>query len=79
MLDKTSDVSRIVETMFKNGLINRTANSTDRRKIDITITENGMDILNQLKNKEGVMDDALSNLNRLEINLLNTLLNKLRN
>jgi|ERR1035441_9918104 DNA-binding MarR family transcriptional regulator len=79
MLDKMSDASRIVELLRTKGLIDRGLNSGDRRKVDVLITQKGLDLLDEVE-LEGndIMDSFLSNLNHDEINELNFLLDKLR-
>ena len=79
MLDKMSDASRIVELLRKKGLVERVENPLDRRKVDVKITQIGLDIL-ELIEEEGntIMDGFLSNLNEKEIDQLNSLLDKLR-
>ena len=79
MLDKMSDASRIVELLRTKGLIDRGLNSGDRRKVDVRITQKGLDLLDEVE-LEGndIMDSFLSNLNHDEINELNFLLDKLR-
>jgi len=78
MLDKASDASRIVEVLRKKALIQRELNSNDRRRVDVIITIKGIELLNAIEQKAGLMDSFLSNLNLEEIKLLNTLLDKTR-
>lgn len=48
MLDKMSDASRIVERLYKKGLLSRSANAKDRRAVDILITKEGLSLLKDL-------------------------------
>ena len=78
MLDKMSDASRIVEVLNKKKLLTRTLNKADRRKVDIMITQKGIDLLAKTEKENNRMDNLLSNLDNKEIELLNTLLDKAR-
>ncbi|HSH66062.1 MAG TPA: MarR family transcriptional regulator, partial [Bacteroidia bacterium] len=57
MLDKMSDVSRLVEKLRIKGLVERTTCSNDRRNVDVKITEKGLELLS----KFDLIDDALQN------------------
>ncbi len=79
MLDKMSDASRIVENLRKKKLAARKLNAGDRRRVDVTITQKGLDLLNSIEENESTtMDNFLSKLHPKEIEQLNTLLDKLR-
>jgi DNA-binding MarR family transcriptional regulator len=78
MLDKDSDVSRIVDRLFDKGLLTRVENPEDRRQKALEITEKGLDLLNTLLNTELKVDSLLSNLNEEEIIEFNRLLDKIR-
>jgi len=78
MLDKMSDASRIVEILNKKGLISRTLNAEDRRKVDVKILQKGLDLLEEIESQSEKMDNFLSNLNEEEIEQLNFLLDKAR-
>ena len=78
MIDKNSGVSRIVDRLLKKGLVERTESKTDRRLKDVLITTKGIQLLEKLKIFENTEDDILSGLNQKEINVLNSLLDKIR-
>lgn len=78
MLDRMSDASRIVELLRKKGLVERNISSTDRRRTDVVITGKGSDLLKEIENENESMDNRLSSLNKDEIILLNSLLDKVR-
>ena len=78
MLDKMSDASRIINSMLTKRLVTRVPNFIDRRKVDIAITQKGIDILTEIEKKSDVLYGFLSNLNETEIEQLNTLLDKAR-
>jgi len=78
MLDKDSDVSRIVDRLFDKGLVNRRENAHDRRQKSIEITAAGIALLDHLFNCEKESDTLLSNLTENETIELNRLLDKIR-
>jgi len=78
MLDKDSDVSRIVDRLFEKGFVNRTENPADRRQKAVEITETGLALLDKMFSCEQKADTLLNNLTPEEINELNRLLDKIR-
>ena len=78
MLDKMSDTSRIVERLVKKDLVQKVVCKDDRRLVDITISDKGMRLLEELDHYNEEMDALLSNLNETEAKSLNQLLDKLR-
>src|ERR1700750_2978346 len=48
MIDKMSDASRIVDRLIQKGLVSRCTNKSDRRAVDIRISEVGLDILSKM-------------------------------
>ena len=48
MLDKSSNVSRLVDKLISKDLVNRSVSSKDRRRIEIVITSRGLSFLNEL-------------------------------
>lgn len=79
MLDKNSDVSRIVDKLFNKGFVKRTENKKDRRQKDVVINKKGLQVLSQLDGSEKKVDTLLSNLSLDEVKMLNMLLDKIRN
>jgi len=78
MLDKDSDVSRIVDRLFEKGLISRNENPNDRRQKSVKITEKGIELLDTTFNCELKADTLLKNLDETEVIELNRLLDKIR-
>jgi DNA-binding MarR family transcriptional regulator len=78
MLDKASDASRVVEGLRKKGLVQRELNAKDRRRVDVIITQKGLDLLRKIEKRSEEMDSFLANLNDEEIDQLNNLLEKMR-
>ena len=79
MLDKMSNASRLVEKLKQKGLVERITAEDDRRRVDISITESGLQTVNEasviIENDIRSMEKAL---NEEEAQMLNTLLDKLR-
>ena len=78
MLDKDSDVSRIIDRLYDKGLVSREENPEDRRLKMIEITNSGLDLLDRLYDCEKKADTLLNNLSDNEISELNALLDKIR-
>lgn len=78
MLDKMSDVSRIVDRLVKKNLVSRRTCKSDKRLVDVLITEKGLELLKDMDNVQIMGDQAMSNLSTEEAETLNELLDKLR-
>lgn len=59
MLDKQSDVSRLVDRLVKKGLIDRTVSSFDRRNLDILIADKGLELLQVMQPEVDATTDNL--------------------
>lgn len=78
MLDKMSDASRIVDRLHNKGLLKRTVCPTDRRLVDIVITEKGLELLKKMDDTESFLDQLMSHLSEQEAEQLNDLLDRVR-
>lgn len=78
MLDKMSDTSRLVERLRKKGLLKRNICPNDRRKVDVVITEKGLNLLAELDKLDNKFDKIFSNITGGEAALLNNLMDKIR-
>lgn len=78
MIDKMSDTSRIVERLLKKHLADKVVCTKDKRLVDVTITEKGMDVLARLDVNISEMDSLAAGLNMEEAQTLNELLDKMR-
>ncbi len=78
MLDKMSDTSRIVERLLKKELVNKRVCATDKRLVDVTISEKGLTLLHRLEKKTDELDSITSHLNTEDIDIVNQLLDKIR-
>jgi len=78
MLDKMPDASRIVDKLYNKELLKRVECPEDRRSVDITITQKGLDLLADMDKHAPEMDAILSSLDETQLKSLNTLLDTLR-
>lgn len=79
MIDKNSNTTRLVDKLIQKDLVNRKVCPENRRKVEITITSKGLEILKQLDPfTKKANEDVLKNLNKEELDTLNNLLDKLR-
>lgn len=78
MLDKMSDASRIVERLRIKNLVKREASPEDKRTVQITITEDGIKLLETIETRIEEVESSLRKLTVEEAAQLNTLLDKIR-
>ncbi len=78
MLDKMSDASRLVDRLLEKELLERHTCENDRRRVDITITQKGLDLLERIDRDEDSFYNHMQNISRDEATLLNDLLDRLR-
>ncbi len=79
MLDKMSDTSRIVDRLILKGLAKKNVCKTDKRLVDVSITDKGKKLLERLDKYEAEMDAIAGNLTEADAKTLNKLLDKIRN
>lgn len=80
MLAKTSNTTRLVDKLLLKDLVTRKVCPENRRKIEVLITQKGLDVLATLDPKVIAHEQFFSkNLNTEEIDQLNQLLEKYRN
>lgn len=78
MLDKMSDTSRIVDRLILKGFVKKVVCKTDKRLVDVSITDKGKKILSKLDHKENDMDAIIDSISEAEAKTLNKILDKLR-
>lgn len=78
MLDKMSDTSRIVDRLVKKNLVVKKTCQSDKRLVDIHISQEGLDLLKSIDEQEGRMYKEIRQLNSEEAGLLSDLLDKIR-
>jgi DNA-binding MarR family transcriptional regulator len=79
MIDKMSNASRLVDKLKEKGFVERLECPTDRRRVDILITDAGLDMVNRASEAvESSRDLAFSQMTDEEAVTLSLLLDKLR-
>ena len=78
MLDKMSDTSRIVDRLLKKELVKKVVCASDKRLVDVTITQKGLDLLTELDKFNDELDNVLCSISVEEVSTLNQLLDKIR-
>ena len=78
MLEKMSDTSRIVDRLIAKGLVKKVTCKTDRRLVDVIITDKGKKLLERLDEKQDLIDGVLGNLSEKDANILSDLLDRIR-
>jgi DNA-binding MarR family transcriptional regulator len=80
MIAKNSNTTRLIDKLLLKNLVTREVCPENRRKIEVLITEKGLELLEELDPK--VLENEklfAANLNQKELVELNTLLEKYRN
>lgn len=78
MIDKNSNATRLVEKLRQKGLLNREICENNRRQVDISITEKGLDVLKKIDFEAEVWIETLKIISKTEAEELNRILDKLR-
>jgi len=77
MVSKMSNTTRLVDKLLKKGYANRIVCASNRRKVEITITDEGLEVLTEMDiAMKKAEKDLLANLTDLELKQLNHLFNK---
>jgi DNA-binding MarR family transcriptional regulator len=77
MLDKSSNASRLVDKLLAKDLVERTQSPEDRRRVDIKISDSGLELLKNLASEFESISKNL-NLTEDEARSLSDLLDKMR-
>lgn len=78
MIDRMSDVSRLVDRMVAKGWISKCISPLDKRLVEISIEPSGLELLKKMEDAGDVMTELLSNLSDEEAEDLSGLLDKMR-
>lgn len=78
MVDKSSNATRLVEKLRQKGYVERELCETNRRQVDIIITEKGLALLTKIDNEAEEWLDTLKGITKAEAQELNRILDKLR-
>ena len=77
MVSKMSNTTRLVDKLLKKGYANRIVCISNRRKVEITITDEGLEVLSDMDSAmKKAEKDLLANLTDLDLKQLNHLFNK---
>ena len=79
MLDKMSDTSRIVDRLVGKGLVKKTNCASDKRLVDVTITEKGQRLLKKIDAQSDYIPVIMAQLTEKDAEILSSLLDKMRN
>lgn len=77
MIDKNSDVSRLLDRLLAKNIITKKTSSNDKRAADINLTEEGLELLKAIDKKQTQIDGVLL-LSEEEATQLSDLLDKSR-
>jgi DNA-binding MarR family transcriptional regulator len=78
MLEKMSDTSRIVDRLINKGLVKKITCKSDRRLVDVIISDKGKKLLERLDTRQDEIDGVLGKLSENDANILSDLLDKIR-
>lgn len=79
MIDKMSNASRLVDKLLAKDLVQRNESGADRRRVDVVITDKGLQILEKASIAvEDSLHQEMAKLSEEEATLLNELLDQLR-
>jgi DNA-binding MarR family transcriptional regulator len=77
MVSKMSNTTRLVDKLMKKGFVDRVLCMSNRRKVEITITKEGLKALSDMDDVlEKTEKEILINFSDLELEQLNLLFNK---
>lgn len=78
MIERNSDVSRVIDRLLKKDLIERKENKLDRRQRDIIINQKGLDLLEVIDKSEDEFVQSFDHVSVEEVRMMNDLLDKIR-
>lgn len=79
MIDKMSNASRLVDKLVAKDLVKKVASQVDLRAMDVSLTKQGITLVNELSLVIEEFESTFTQLNEREIGSLNVLLEKIRN
>jgi MarR family transcriptional regulator, 2-MHQ and catechol-resistance regulon repressor len=78
MVEKSPNTTRLMDKLIDKKFIERVRCEQDRRVVYVTITQAGLDLLDQMDEQLNAMDDFMSRISLQDAEILNNLLDKLR-
>ncbi len=76
MIQKSPNATRLMDKLCDKKLIERSRCENDRRIVFVKITENGLELINEIKIEE--FDNQMNSITENEAKLLNKILDKIR-
>ena len=78
MIDRNSNATRLVEKLRQKGFVKREICENNRRQVDISITDSGLDVLKRIDESRDQWLENLKTVSKTEAEELNNKLDKLR-
>jgi DNA-binding MarR family transcriptional regulator len=79
MLDRGCDLTRLLDKLQKLGYITRSADTENKRKMNVKLTQTGLKLVDKMSTKIDLIDSHIrKNITEDECQLLSNLLDKLR-
>lgn len=78
LLDKMADASRLVDRIAQKNLVDRVPCAEDKRLVDVSISQEGLELMAKIDASEPDIYDLLGQLTEEEADVLNQLLDKIR-
>lgn len=78
MLDRNSDISRLLDRLLKKDLVSKCQSENDKRAANVSITQKGLDLLSAIDEKFKEVERNHFNLSEAEAAQLSSLLDKAR-
>lgn len=78
MIDRNSNATRLVEKLRQKKLVNREVCENNRRQVDISVTDAGLDVLKKIDEGRDKWLENLVAIPKTEAQELNNMLDKLR-
>ncbi|MGE0773333.1 MAG: MarR family winged helix-turn-helix transcriptional regulator [Cyclobacteriaceae bacterium] len=78
MLDRNSDVSRLLDRLIAKKLVTKEPSEKDKRAADVGISDQGLELLQVIDKKMESLDSLINSLTEEEAKVLNQLLDKMR-
>lgn len=77
LLDKGPDTSRLVDRLVEKGFVQKVPCNVDSRRVNLSLTDDGQQLLAKIDEKMGDLDAILGNLSEKEARQMNALLDRL--
>ncbi len=77
MLHKQSDVSRLVNRLVKQGLVNKKADDLNKRRLSITLSDNGVSLINSIEINNEEFKSVTAGLDLQDVEKINFIFDKI--